>query len=191
MKTTDRSTWWSITAYNEEIDTMQDLIDGKIECPPWIKQIYGGQEQCPSTGTIHFQGALNTTHTRLSQIKGLLPTSHIEAVKSTSDCLKRYVMKEETSVGEKSKLSNPKFITLEGLMELVAVQFLDTHGILNWDRLEEIYPNSDRGYDALTYEIVREKPYLANLCSQPQSLRCWSKYGQAFCDNALDSYQGE
>lgn len=187
----DRSTWWSITSFNDEIQIMENLMDGSLEMPSWLKEVYGGRELCPSTNKEHFQGALHTSQIRMTQVKKMLPTSHIEKVKSDAECLKRYVMKNETAIGEKKKLSNPKFITLEGLMELVAKEYLDKHGVLSWDRLHEMYTGKDVGYDVLSYNIVLEKPYLANLCSQPQSQRCWSKYGQAFIQNALKEYSGE
>ena len=54
--TTRKSTWWSVTAYNDEIESMEGNF------PEWVKAVYGGRETCPTTGRLHFQGALALGH---------------------------------------------------------------------------------------------------------------------------------
>lgn len=177
----EKAYWWAITAYNEDIETLTQLLEGKSEFPTWLKKIYGGKERCPTTGRIHGQICLNTTQVRGSQVKKFLPQSHIEIACKKDDVIK-YAMKEETAVDEKGEASNPKYCTLESLMEMIALQYLNKHGAEHTYNMHELYPDKDRGYDELSFLVVRENRYLANLCSQPQSQRCWVKYGEAFIE---------
>jgi len=96
-----KSVWWSITGFEEEIA----LCEGPL--PEFVKRIYGGRETCPKSGKLHFQGAIQCyNQIRGSKIKSWLPKAHFEAAKS-ADALKKYVMKEETSAGEKVVRDNP------------------------------------------------------------------------------------
>lgn len=97
----DKSTWWSVTAYGDEIDILESTT-----WPPEVKKVHGGREMCPTTGKIHFQGAVQyTKQVRFSAVKKWLPTSHIEAARQ-SEALLKYVMKAETAVGEKTTREN-------------------------------------------------------------------------------------
>jgi len=97
---TEKSTWWSITAWKEEIE----LCEGTL--PEYVKQILGGREICPSTGKEHFQGAIQCyQQIRLAKFKSWLPKAHIEPCRST-EALKKYVMKKETASGEKTIRQN-------------------------------------------------------------------------------------
>lgn len=104
MKTasqTDKSTWWSVTAYGDEIALLESTT-----LPPEVKKVYGGREECPTTKKIHFQGAVQyTKQVRFSAVKKWLPTSHIEAARQEQALIK-YVMKPETAVGEKTVREN-------------------------------------------------------------------------------------
>lgn len=97
VRQTDKATWWSITAFDDEIA----ILESPEQYPDWVKTIHGGREQCPETGRVHFQGALQCNNqARFAQIKKWLPTSHIEAARA-SEALRKYVMKTDTAVGEK------------------------------------------------------------------------------------------
>lgn len=170
---TAKSSWWSITAYGDELEYLLALQGGTAEFPPQVKAIYGGVEECPKTQRLHFQGALNTAQVRFSAVKRILPKSHIEACRSDAESLKRYAMKDETSVGQKSSQTNPKYYTLESLMLKIAETFVEQ---LN-EEWSIITDNDDHGYHDITRTLLkREYLFLCNLCSQPQSVRCWKLY---------------
>jgi len=99
---TDKSTWWSITAYNDEIALLEDTT----KWPAEVKKVYGGREMCPTTERIHFQGAVQySRQVRFSHVKKWLPTAHIEAARQET-ALKTYVMKADTAVGDKTVREN-------------------------------------------------------------------------------------
>lgn len=99
----NRHSWWSVTAFNGDID----LCEGPL--PPFVKRILGGRETCPTTGTLHFQGAIQcypNKPVRMSQIKSWLPTAKLQPAREV-EALKKYVMKAETAAGEKTERLNP------------------------------------------------------------------------------------
>ena len=67
---TDKATWWSLTIYDEkEIAKVEDSDN----YPRFVKSISGGMEKCPTTGRLHFQGALQCrSQQRFSAIKDWL-----------------------------------------------------------------------------------------------------------------------
>lgn len=94
---TDRSAAWIVTAYNVEIDILEDAT----KYPSIVKEVHGGREMCPKTAKLHFQGAVILhNQQRMSALKRWLPTAHWEPAKSR-DAIKRYCMKKETAVGDK------------------------------------------------------------------------------------------
>lgn len=96
MTKTGASIWWSVTAYNGEIELLEK---GKL--PDWVKTVYGGKEECPDTKRIHFQGAIQCHSQQvLGRFKEWLPTAHMEIARKVQ-ALKNYAMKSETAVGEK------------------------------------------------------------------------------------------
>lgn len=114
--TTSRGTWWSVTAFNDELQLLEDAMKGEKEVPEWVRAIHGGREKCPRTGKDHFQGAINTSQVRMSKMKKWLPTSHLELARNKYKLVK-YVMKEETAVGEKGVFDNKAYISYESLLE--------------------------------------------------------------------------
>lgn len=95
------STWWSVTAFNDEIEIME-----KPPYPAFVRKVFGGRETCPETGKLHFQGAVQCWNAvRLTQFKSWLPTAHLEPAKH-KDALQKYAMKQETAVGEKKVQEN-------------------------------------------------------------------------------------
>jgi len=98
-----KATWWSVTAFNEEIALLEDAS----RYPPEVKKIYGGREKCPETGKEHFQGCVVLhTQQRLSWFKSWLKTAHLEPAKH-KEALKKYAMKEDTATGDKLERTNP------------------------------------------------------------------------------------
>lgn len=94
---TDRSNAWIATAYNDEIALLEDAS----LYPAIVKEVHGGREMCPSTGKLHFQGAIILhSQQRISALKKWLPTAHLEPAKSR-EAIKRYCMKQDTAAGAK------------------------------------------------------------------------------------------
>jgi len=99
---TKRSTYWSVTAFKEEIATCRD----GSRFPAFVEDVDGQTETCPNTGTIHFQGIIKCSRqVRLSAFKSWLPTAHLEPAKSVP-ALKNYVKKSETSNGDYQEVKN-------------------------------------------------------------------------------------
>lgn len=100
--TTARSTYWSVTAYKNEIAICRDAT----RFPVFVESVNGQTETCPTTGTIHFQGIIKCSRqVRFSCFKSWLPTAHIEPAKNVPR-LKTYVKKSETSNGDYAEVSN-------------------------------------------------------------------------------------
>lgn len=101
---TDRSTWWSVTAFNDEIEQ----LESPAQYPDWLKFVHGGREICPMTLRVHFQGALQChSNIRFSQVKKWLPTAHIEKA-IVAEALRKYCMKKDTAAGEKTVRANDR-----------------------------------------------------------------------------------
>lgn len=101
-QTDARGYWWSVTAFSqEEIDQLNGT-----KYPDWVRKVYGGEEACPETGRIHFQGAIQARRTvRFAQVKHWLGTAHIELARD-KHAIRKYAMKEATAVGEKREVEN-------------------------------------------------------------------------------------
>jgi len=96
-----KSVWWSVTAFGDEIE----LCEGTL--PNYVKAIYGGRETAPTTGTLHFQGAIQLhEQSRMAKLKSWLPRAHLEPCHH-KDALVNYVMKSDTAAGEKVIRTNP------------------------------------------------------------------------------------
>jgi len=110
-----KATWWSITVFDvQEIEMCQK----SQMFPLWCRSVYGGLEKCPDTERLHFQGAIQAhRQVRFTQVKAWLPKAHIEAAKDVA-ALKKYAMKSETAVGEKTVRTN--FNTLSNMCENIA-----------------------------------------------------------------------
>jgi len=93
----DKATWWSVTAFGDEILLLEDISG----YPHWVATVYGGREECPETKSVHFQGALQCySQQRLAKLKSWLPTAHFEIARKV-EALKKYAMKSETAISEK------------------------------------------------------------------------------------------
>lgn len=157
---TDKATWWSITAYNDEIALLED----NTKFPAWVQNVYGGREECPTTKRIHFQGALQCSQqVRMSQVKSWLPTAHLEVARA-KECLVNYVLKKDTAVGEKVMRENPNpYLPFHEMCILISAQETNVSRLLC---AEEAY------WDAVNM-IIRVKPYLASSLSTPSLRNFW------------------
>jgi len=135
---TDKATWWSVTAFGEEIPILEDVTS----YPDWVAQVYGGREVCPNTNREHFQGAVRLhQQQRFSKLKGWLPTAHWEVAQKI-EALKKYAMKEQTAAGEKIiRSSIKKFYTAEAICRLITSKVADRQTdrqIQFWHAVNEI-----------------------------------------------------
>ena len=143
------------------------MLESK-EYPKFVKAVYGGMEECPDTKRQHFQGALNTNSVRFSQVKNWLPKAHIELARN-KEALKKYVMKEETSIGDKVIRDNErKFMTIAQALTIVAKHVYGK---------EDIYAVPPRTYSTMYWSGVmshlEEQEEDISLFSQPQLERAW------------------
>ncbi len=195
-QTDNRSGCWSITAFDED-----DINRLAGDYPSFVKHVWGGLEECPSTGKKHYQGAVETSYCRFSQIKKWLPKAHIEK------CIKKealidYVMKDETAIGEKSKQSNSKYISLEKFMELIAFNYINSKD-------EEIYyateienkmlyfkgkmensievPGYQGNYWTMVNKVLLHQPYLCHIAFNPNTLRGWSHTSETWIQIATSN----
>jgi len=154
----DKSTWWSVTAFNDEIA----YCENQTNFPPFVKKMYGGREKCPNTGTEHFQGAMQCTQqVRRSQIKSWLKTAHLEPAQKAI-ALQKYAMKEETAIGEKvERINENPYFSADKICELIA------------ETVVRNYNQTDRQTDRFWFgvrKILTSRPQMAGQLMNP-SLR--------------------
>jgi len=90
---TERSSWWSLTINNPDDTSFLSLSESP---PAWVRELWY-QQEVGAQGTLHIQGAVNTTQQRFGTLKTWLPTAHIESARNPT-ALKRYCQKSDTAV---------------------------------------------------------------------------------------------
>lgn len=117
-----RSQWWSVTCYDNNITIIEDA---KL-FPKCVKSVHGGREQCPTTGRVHFQGAVECNGIqRAVFFRNWLPGVHFEKALS-KDALKKYALKADTACGVKQSVSNPiKYMTMDDILLQLAVCYYE------------------------------------------------------------------
>lgn len=161
---TDKSTWWSVTAYNDEIEYLED----RARYPNWVAEVHGGRETCPTTGRLHFQGAIKCkSQQRFSAIKKWLPTAHIETARSEW-ALAKYVKKDETAAGEKLvRTPDTPHYRMDELLMIIAK---------NRDSSTDIYEEDSKYKDeywAIVNRIVYDQPRLITAYTIPAVEKAW------------------
>jgi len=180
----DKATWWSVTAFNDEILLCEDIA----KYPSFVKKVYGGREKCPTTGTPHFQGAIQCfTQQRMSSIKNWLPTANLQIAKQ-KDALIKYAMKEDTATGEKLERCNPaKFYTADELLEEIAYKILGLED-------DEKY-RGDEGvknlFNQAIYSMLMENKKLAGQLMNPSLRNFWCATYRVWINHAKVRKQGE
>lgn len=82
---------WCITDHNSEISYDDDQWNDDI------KYVVGQQEQCPTSGKIHWQVYMHTKNAiRHAAMRKMLPGAHIEAARGTTDENIQYCTKDDT-----------------------------------------------------------------------------------------------
>jgi len=164
-----KATWWSVTAYGDNISKLED----KDAIPDFIKSIIGGREQCPTTDRLHFHGALQcATQCRAGRILDWLPGVHLEKAKN-SDAPKKYCMKEETAVGEKSETINKnEYTTLQKAMELLAEENIVQTDIQT-DKLTSKQIASHQYWQRVR-QVLEKRPELVSIYASPLAKTAWT-----------------
>ena len=162
---TEKSTWWSITVYGDEIARVED----PTQFPEWVAKMYGGREECPTTKRLHFQGALQCHgQQRFGKIKGWLPTAHIERAVAV-EALKKYVMKSQTAIGEKTIVQTPKkFLNAQGICMLIASKVIDRQA----DRQNQFWKAVE--------ELIVEDPGMTGQLMNPSLKNFWVNTAKAW-----------
>lgn len=160
---TAKSIWWSITAFDEEIA----LCEGTL--PEFAKAIHGGRETCPTTGRLHFQGALQCfEQVRMAKIKSWLKKAHLEPARS-ADALKKYAMKSDTAAGEKVVRNNPvPHYTAQQICLLLAQTSRQT----------------DIGFWPRAKDLLRKTPELAGQLMNPSLRGFYEKTQEVWLEQA-------
>lgn len=153
-------TWKDIEAWRADNTKM----------PRFIRKIYGGKEQCPTTGRVHLQLAFNTQHIRDTQMRALLPGVHVQAARNKDDVV-RYCMKLDTAAGEKTVVENgTPYYTCDMLcLELAK------HWPTEEQALEYKYKKTDDIYWHCVRAIVDDKPQLMGNFLNAQLRTAWCK----------------
>lgn len=170
-----KSVWWSVTAFGDEID----LCEGTL--PAFVRAIYGGREIAPTTGTLHFQGALQLyEQQRMGKLKSWLKHAHLEPAKAV-DALKQYVMKAETAAGEKVIRTNP-------VVHLTADQMclrLALAGSLTPKAQTDRQTDGPDDYYRRVRKILADNPELAGQLMNPSLRNFWINTAQVWVDRAI------
>lgn len=155
--TTVRSTWWSVTAFKDA--EMEALANPPF--PYFVAHVFGGLEKCPTTGKIHFQGAVQChEQVRMSALKHWLPTAHLEKALHTV-ALKKYVMKAETAIEEKREVANtiPHFSADRLCLMLANIGL----------------PDRQTDFYVLVNRVLRDNPGYAGQLMNPSLRNFWDK----------------
>ena len=181
-----KSCCWSLTEY--QLENIEMLKKGPY--PSFVKAVYGGEEKCPKTGRLHFQGCVITFESRGSRVKDWLPQAHWEKALQR-DALKKYVMKKETATGEKKRIENVKntYYTMEMVLERMAQVYIklpDSQKVKHTGEFMTGFfdPYSQDQYWFLARKICMEAPNLTSLLSNPQTIRSWIYLGEVFVKRA-------
>lgn len=164
---TDKATWWSVTAYGDEILLLEDAT----KYPPDVVKVYGGREECPTTGREHFQGCVQLRRQqRLKWFKSWLPTAHLETARS-SEALKKYAMKADTATGDKlERINTVKYYSADEICLLIGSKVTDDIMLRSADHKD--------WFKASINILLRENVKLASQLMNPSLRNFW-------CDTAL------
>lgn len=185
--TSNKSSWWSITAFNEEAKLLVASQQGNVAFPDFVKELYGGMEKCPSTGKEHFQGALHTSHVRMSQVKKWLPTAHLEVARN-KEALKKYAMKEETATDCKQAVTNFAYQPLGQLIKELVI-FRYEH--MTKDRPSEIKAKDDYLKVVRYYGRVYPDKFEAKtgVLTDPKTSRAYVMTAMTYYENLIDELE--
>lgn len=166
-----RGSWWSITINNPTEQDRQALK----EPPTFVKRLKY-QDEIGGDGTLHIQGAVNTSQVRFSAIKSWLKRAHIELGKDPKALL-AYVGKTDTAVAGTQNDHKQEYMTMEKGLRKLAEYYVppDPH-----DEPSKTW-EEDHYWDAVKL-ILKESPSLVQLYTNPQMLRAWKNTRSVWLD---------
>jgi len=179
-----RSTWWSVTCFDEAEKKM--LLGNQYA--PFVLNVYGGLEECPATHKEHYQGAVQCRgQQRFSAIKKWLPRAHIEPARQV-EALKKYVMKAETAVGEKTVTANTQaYVDNQTALLMIAEEkvygsdplppLLESAMVKDCDAKQR----REQEYWFYSNRLVYEQPQLIGVFCKPDILRGWIHFEETLC----------
>lgn len=173
---------WSITAYNQEATDLDLMLKKELDLPDIVRQVWGGLEECPTTGKIHFQGMLKTPSIYMTKLKAIFPTAHLEPAKD-KNALEQYVMKEETAVGVKSSVVNDQYVSSKDALLLMAKKVFQCTQLY----LKVEGDHKTRAYVMVSRKVVYDNIALGTLYARPDIRRAWIDYWQCYLSHYSDS----
>lgn len=164
---TERASWWSITINNP---TEEDRA--ALQHPPtWVKLVKC-QDEVGDNGTLHIQGAVNTTQVRFSQVKNWLSRAHIEIARDKSALLK-YVEKSETAVDGSQFQNAREFLTTAKALRKLARHYIRPTA----EEIEKLGHKCELAVRNAFWRAVRsiidEDEELVSIYTRPDMLRAW------------------
>lgn len=199
-----KATWWSVTAFKDEIE----ILENPKSFPNYVVKVYGGREECPKTKTVHFQGAVQCRlQQRMSALKKWLPTAHLEPARD-KEALAKYAMKEDTAVGDKIIQSNPRrYLKMNEALRMIAGCCMVPPPLMRLLNMEEYNDDTITIGDTIKLcywsavrDLIRDHEEDISLYSNPQLLRAWENTWMVWLDlvqtsapwqidTVLDAYQ--
>ena len=185
---TDKATNWAVTAYGEDILTIEDASG----FPAFVKKVFGGREVCPTTQREHFQGHIQCfTQQRMSAIKKWLPRAHLEVARNVQASI-AYSLKADTSSGEKKETVNQKpFVTDRLAMEKLVATCGAKCECLWYPKGDEerCFTDEKEDYWHRVRAILLDEPDLCGLYAKPDLYRLWKNTKSVWIarKRALDS----
>jgi len=180
----DRGSGWSITIFD---DAYKDAT------LPAKWTLVGQMEKCPETGTIHFQGMLNTPQVRFSAVKRVFPKAHIELAKNKIGLVK-YVKKEDTRIQSIPDRSSD-IPTLWDYSDKLATAYDEDEFLSFQDKYtdQEICKLSKNDMlleyiDTLVCkDIERGQKGIEFICINPMFRSAWKRYGTSMVSRSKTS----
>jgi len=186
-----RSTWWLITAYGDNIPRVEDVST----YPKCVRAVHGGRESCPDTGREHYQGAIECHgQQRGSFFRDWLPGVHFEVAKN-KDAVKKYCLKEDTAVGVKGTIENPQvYLKLDDQLGILAEGYHDIVDAiakskaqmqeLKKEKFDIISWYKDEYWQIARY-ILTNKPDMASMLANPALEKMWIRTRSVWIARAL------
>lgn len=183
-----RSQWWSVTCYGDNIERIEDV---KLY-PKCVKTVHGGREQCPTSGRLHFQGAVECHgQQRAAFFKHWLPNVHFQKARG-KEALKKYALKQDTAVGPKQSVSNPiKYFTMDDILLELGHAYNEAGAewigsiIENHVRKDESGSTDEATFWQLTIRVMRKHGrHLASSLANPAVRKMWINTKEFWIDEA-------
>lgn len=171
MAAATRGSWWSITI-NNPTQTDRDAL----KSPPSFVKLVKYQDEVGDEGTPHIQGCVNTAQVRFSQVKAWLERAHIEVARDKNALLK-YVEKEDTAVAGTRVEERGDFYSMADALKYIGSK-VDKVRYNEWLYTNDHTPQEIKSYKKVEFwsaveDILKEKPNLVGLLTNPQLERAW------------------